>query len=55
MKIMKITKQEIKIRDIVEGYKNRQDNGVVGYYGKLDIKENSFIKINKEIQLLIVL
>lgn len=35
---MKITRQNIKIREIVEGYKNRQDNGVVGFYGKLDIR-----------------
>lgn len=53
---MKITKQEIKIRDIVEGYKNRQDNGVVGYYGKLDIRpayQREFVYKDKQRDLVI--
>ena len=35
---MKIELQEIKIRDLVEGFKDSDEEGVVGYGGKLDIR-----------------
>ena len=35
---MKITLQNIKVRDVVDGYQDRGENGVVGYGGKLDIR-----------------
>lgn len=35
---MKIELHEIKIRDIVNGYTDSQENGVVGYGGKLNIR-----------------
>ena len=35
---MKIDLHEIKIRDIVNGYVDSQENGVVGYGGKLNIR-----------------
>ena len=34
---MKIELHEIQIRDIVNGYLDSQENGVVGYGGKLNI------------------
>ena len=35
---MKIELHEIKIRDVVNGYTDSQENGVVGYGGKLNIR-----------------
>ena len=35
---MKIELKNIKIRDIVEGYQNNDEEGVVGYSGKLNIR-----------------
>ena len=35
---MQIELHEIKIRDIVDGYVDSQENGVVGYGGKLNIR-----------------
>lgn len=35
---MKIELHEIKIRDLVEGYENNEEEGVVGYGGKLNIR-----------------
>lgn len=56
---MNIELKEITVRELSEGYQDNDENGVVGYSGKLDIrppiKENSFIKINKEMLLLIQL
>ena len=37
-KQMKIEMKEIPIRDVAEGYEDNQENGVVGYGGKLDIR-----------------
>ena len=35
---MQIELHEIKIRDIVNGYVDSQENGVVGYDGRLNIR-----------------
>ena len=35
---MKIVLHEIPVREVVKNYKNDQENGVVGYDGKLDIR-----------------
>lgn len=35
---MKIEQKNIKIRDVVEGYSDRKEEGVIGYGGKLDIR-----------------
>jgi hypothetical protein len=35
---MKIELNEIKVRDLVKGYADNQENGVVGYGGRLDIR-----------------
>lgn len=35
---MKIQLKEITVRDLVEGYQDLQENGVVGYGGRLDIR-----------------
>lgn len=35
---MKIELKSIKVRELVEGYQNDVDNGVVGYGGRLDIR-----------------
>lgn len=35
---MKITLHQIKIKDIVNGYKDNAEEGVIGYNGKLDIR-----------------
>lgn len=48
---MKIELNEIPIRDIIEGYIDNQENGVVGYNGKLDIRppfQREFIYNEKE-------
>ena len=35
---MKITLNEISIRELTEGYEDNQEHGVRGYGGKLDIR-----------------
>lgn len=35
---MKIELHEISVRDLVEGYDDRGDEGVTGYGGRLDIR-----------------
>jgi len=35
---MNIELKEIKIRDLTTGYEDNQDDGVIGYGGKLDIR-----------------
>lgn len=35
---MKIQLKEITVRELVEGYQNREEDGVVGYGGRLDIR-----------------
>lgn len=35
---MKITLKTIKVRELVRGYKDSQEEGIVGYNGKLDIR-----------------
>ena len=36
---MKIQHKEILIKDLYKGYKDNLDEGVVGYGGKLDIRQ----------------
>ena len=48
---MEIKLHEIKIRDVVNGYVDNQESGVVGYGGKLDIRppfQREFIYNEKE-------
>jgi uncharacterized protein with ParB-like and HNH nuclease domain len=48
---MKIELQKIKIKDLIEGYKDDGENGVVGYGGKLDIRpkfQREFIYKNEQ-------
>lgn len=48
---MEIKLHEIKIRDIINGYEDNQESGVVGYNGKLDIRppfQREFIYNEKE-------
>lgn len=48
---MKITPTEIKLRDLFDGYKNDDENGVVGYHGRLDIRpkyQREFIYKDKQ-------
>ena len=35
---MKITERKIKIRDIFDGYKDSEEEGVVAYGGRLDVR-----------------
>jgi len=35
---MKIELKEITVTDLVDGYSDRDDEGVVGYGGRLDIR-----------------
>lgn len=35
---MKITKKNISIRELTQGYQNNDIEGVVGYYGRLDVR-----------------
>ena len=35
---MKIELKEITVRDLTNGYEDNQENGVIGYGGKLDIR-----------------
>ena len=37
-KIMKITLHTIKIRELVNGYQDNDEDGVIGFGGKLDIR-----------------
>ena len=48
---MKIELHEIPVRDVVNGYIDSAENGVVGYDGKLDIRpafQREFIYKEKE-------
>jgi hypothetical protein len=48
---MKIELKEITVRDLVNGYKDNNDDGVVGYGGKLDIRppyQRNFVYNEKE-------
>lgn len=48
---MKITLKRIPIRDVVDGYTNNNEEGVVGYGGQLDIRpkyQREFIYNNKQ-------
>ncbi len=48
---MNITEQKITIRELVEGYQDKQEEGVVGYGGKLDIRppyQREFIYKDKQ-------
>ena len=48
---MEIKLHEIKIRDVVAGYIDNQEDGVIGYNGKLDIRpsfQREFIYNEKE-------
>jgi len=47
---MKIELKEISVKDVVEGYMNDDEEGVVGYKGKLNIRpkyQREFIKSRK--------
>jgi hypothetical protein len=35
---MKIELKEITVRELTNGYEDKEENGVVGYGGKLDIR-----------------
>jgi hypothetical protein len=35
---MKIELKEISVRDLTNGYQDNEENGVVGFGGKLDIR-----------------
>lgn len=48
---MSISLTQIKLRDLFDGYKNNDENGVVGYHGRLDIRpkyQREFIYSEKE-------
>ena len=48
---MKINLKSIKVRDLVNGYKDSGDSGVVGYSGKLDVRpayQREFVYKGKE-------
>lgn len=48
---MEIKLNEISVREVVNGYIDNQENGVVGYYGKLDVRppfQREFIYNEKE-------
>ena len=48
---MEIKLHEIKVRDIINGYEDNQESGVLGYGGKLDIRppfQREFIYNEKE-------
>ena len=48
---MAINPTEIKLRDLFDGYKNDEENGVVGYHGRLDIRpkyQREFIYKDKQ-------
>lgn len=48
---MKIELKEISVRELINGYEDNQENGVVGYGGKLDIRppyQREFIYKDKQ-------
>jgi len=48
---MNIELKEIKVRDLTKGYEDNQEDGVVGYDGKLDIRppyQREFIYKDKQ-------
>lgn len=48
---MKIDLKHIKLRDLFDGYENNDENGVIGYHGRLDIRpkyQREFIYNEKE-------
>ena len=48
---MIIEQQVIKVREVVDGYKNKGNDGVIGYHGKLDIRpafQREFIYKDKQ-------
>lgn len=48
---MKIELKEITVRDLTNGYEDNQENGVIGYGGKLDIRppyQREFIYKDKQ-------
>jgi hypothetical protein len=48
---MKIELKEITVRELTDGYKNNDEEGVVGYGGKLDIRppyQREFIYKDKQ-------
>lgn len=48
---MKIELKEITVRDLANGYQDNEENGVVGYGGKLDIRppyQREFIYKDKQ-------
>ena len=48
---MTINLEQIKLRDLFDGYENNDENGVVGYHGRLDIRpkyQREFIYNEKE-------
>ena len=48
---MKIEVKEITVRDLTNGYEDNQENGVVGFGGKLDIRppyQREFIYKDKQ-------
>jgi len=48
---MKIELQEVKVRDLTQGYQDNDEAGVVGYSGKLDIRppyQREFIYRDKQ-------
>ena len=49
---MKIKLQQIKVRDLVNGYVNNDEEGVVGYGGRLNIRpafQREFVYNEKQI------
>ena len=50
---MKIELQKIKVRDVVDGFKDSQEEGVVAYGGKLDVRpkyQREFVYKDKQTQ-----
>ncbi len=48
---MKIELKEITVRELVKGYQDNEENGVIGYDGKLDIRppfQREFVYLDKE-------
>ncbi len=48
---MKIELKEITVRDLTKGYQDNEENGVIGFGGKLDIRppyQREFIYEDKE-------
>lgn len=48
---MKIELKEISVRDLTNGYQDNEENGVVGFGGKLDIRppyQREFVYDEKE-------